>query len=228
MSSHVGVASCNDTRYVASADSFDNASNHTHHNYGYCGQEPMSIVNSSSFDATSNLQHENLYSSAISSQYMVPPHDIPMNERIGYDNANYLADCSQNSASYAKINAHNLALYFAHDQSRISKILARHSSNKTYDSAQHIANNYSRINENSAMGTHVNSHDSASYVALKTSQIDEDLAHARKPYGPSKWKVPAYHKPYPLHIDYLEAHDGWWVPNFYKFSGEGSTTAVEH
>jgi hypothetical protein len=40
--------------------------------------------------------------------------------------------------------------------------------------------------------------------------------------------VPAYHRPYPLHIDYLEARDGWWVPDFYKFSGEGSTTIVEH
>ena len=44
MSSHVGVASCNDIRYVASADSFDNASHHTHHSYGYHGQEPMSTV----------------------------------------------------------------------------------------------------------------------------------------------------------------------------------------
>jgi hypothetical protein len=62
MSSHVGVASCNDTRYVASTDTFDNAFHHTHHNYGYYGQEPMSIVTSSSFDATSNIQHVNPYS----------------------------------------------------------------------------------------------------------------------------------------------------------------------
>jgi hypothetical protein len=33
ISSHVGVASCNDTKYVASADTFDNASHHTHHIY---------------------------------------------------------------------------------------------------------------------------------------------------------------------------------------------------
>jgi hypothetical protein len=26
----------------------------------------------------------------------------------------------------------------------------------------------------------------------------------------------------------LEARDGWWVPDFYEFSGEGSTTVVEH
>ena len=43
-----------------------------HHNYGYYGQELMSIVNSSSFDATSNMQHVNPYSSAISSQYVNP------------------------------------------------------------------------------------------------------------------------------------------------------------
>jgi hypothetical protein len=92
MSSHVGVASCNNSRYVASADSFDNTSHHTHHNYGYCGQEPMSIVTSSSFNATSNIQYVNPYSSTISSQYMVPPYDMPMNERIGYDSANYLAN----------------------------------------------------------------------------------------------------------------------------------------
>jgi hypothetical protein len=61
MSSHVGVASCNDTTYVASADSFDNASHHTHHNYGYCGQDPMSIVTSLSFDATSNIQCKYLF-----------------------------------------------------------------------------------------------------------------------------------------------------------------------
>jgi hypothetical protein len=38
MNSHVGVASCNDTRYVVSADIFDNVPHHTHHNYGYCGK----------------------------------------------------------------------------------------------------------------------------------------------------------------------------------------------
>jgi hypothetical protein len=41
MSFHVGVASYNHTRYVASADTFDNASHHTHHSYRYHGQEPM-------------------------------------------------------------------------------------------------------------------------------------------------------------------------------------------
>ena len=71
LSSHVGVASCNDTRYVTSANTFVNAPHHTHHNYGYYGQEPRHVVNSSSFDATSNIQHVNLNSSAISSQYVV-------------------------------------------------------------------------------------------------------------------------------------------------------------
>jgi hypothetical protein len=37
INSHVGVASCNDTKYVASADTFDNASHHTHHIYEYHG-----------------------------------------------------------------------------------------------------------------------------------------------------------------------------------------------
>ena len=109
MSSHVGVASCNDTTYLASANTFDNAPHHTHHNYGYYGQEPMHVVNSSSFDATSNIQHVNPYSLAISSQYVVPPHDMLMNERISYDNANYLANCSQNLASYANVNIYNSA-----------------------------------------------------------------------------------------------------------------------
>ena len=71
MNSHVDVASHNHTRYVASANTFDNAPHHTHHNYGYYGQERMHVINSSSFDATSNIQHVNLNSSAISSQYVV-------------------------------------------------------------------------------------------------------------------------------------------------------------
>ena len=67
MNSHVGVASHNDTRYVASADTFVNAPHHTHHSYGYYGQEPVSTMNSSSFNFTSNIQHAYPYSSAISS-----------------------------------------------------------------------------------------------------------------------------------------------------------------
>ena len=107
MSSHVDVASHNDTRYVASAHTFVNAPHHTHHSYGYYGQEPMHVVNPLSFVATSNIQHVNRYSSAISSQYVVSPQDMLMNERIGYNNANYLANYSQNSASYANAPIHN-------------------------------------------------------------------------------------------------------------------------
>jgi hypothetical protein len=78
------------------------------------------------------------------------------------------------------------------------------------------------------MCTYANSRDSASYVALKLSQINEELAHARNPYGSSKWKVSAYHRPYPLHIDYLKTPNGWWIPDFYEFSGEDDKTAMEH
>ena len=66
LSSHVGVASCNDTRYVTSANTFVNAPHHTH-NYEYYGQNPIHVVNSSSFDATSYIQHVNCYSWAINS-----------------------------------------------------------------------------------------------------------------------------------------------------------------
>ena len=55
MSSHVGVASCNDTRYLTSANTFVNSPHNTHHDYEYYGQEPMWIVNSLSFDGTSNV-----------------------------------------------------------------------------------------------------------------------------------------------------------------------------
>jgi hypothetical protein len=67
MNSHVDVASHNHTRYVASANTFDNARHHMYHNHGYYGQEPMSTLNSLSFNATSNMQHVNPYSLAISS-----------------------------------------------------------------------------------------------------------------------------------------------------------------
>jgi hypothetical protein len=106
ISSHIGVASCNDTRYVASADTFDNVPHHTHNNNGYHGQE----------------QHVNPCSSAISSQYVVSSHDLPMNERIGYDNTSYLANCSQNSAPYTNAYIHNSASYVTSNLSRIKKI----------------------------------------------------------------------------------------------------------
>jgi hypothetical protein len=46
----------------------------------------MFIMNSLNFDATSNIQHAYPYSSG--SQYVAPPQDKPMNEKIGYDDDN--------------------------------------------------------------------------------------------------------------------------------------------
>jgi hypothetical protein len=40
--------------------------------------------------------------------------------------------------------------------------------------------------------------------------------------------VPAYHRSYPLHIDYLKTPNGWWIPDFYEFNGEDDKTDVEH
>jgi hypothetical protein len=114
------------------------------------------------------------------------------------------------------------------NNSRISEILARHLSAQTHDLAPHIANNYSQINKNLVMCAHANSFDLALYVALKSSRINEDLAQTRNPYGSSKWKVPVYHRSYPLHADYLKTPNGWWVPNFYEFSGEDDKTVVKH
>jgi hypothetical protein len=143
MSSHVGVASCNDIRYIASTNLFDNASHHTHHNYRYYGQDPMSIINFLNVDTTSNIQHVNPCLSAINSQCVVSLQDMPMNKRIGYGNGTYLENCSQNSAQYANAPIHN--------------------------SASYVTLNSSRINENSARCAHGNTHDSASYVAHSSS-----------------------------------------------------------
>jgi hypothetical protein len=73
MNSHVGVASYNSNRYIASTNAFDNGPHHMHP--GYYGQEPMSTMNSSNFNFTNNIQHayNYPYSSVISSQYVVPP-----------------------------------------------------------------------------------------------------------------------------------------------------------
>jgi hypothetical protein len=173
ISSHVGVASCNDTRYVASADTFDNASHHTPNNYGYHGQEPLHVVNYLSFDATSNIKHVNPYSSAISSQYMVPPQDMPMNERIGYDNANYLANCSQNLAPYANAPIHNSALYVTPNSSRINENSTRYSIANTHDLVSHVTSNHSQINENLAPHVRINAHNSALYFTHNHSRISE-------------------------------------------------------
>jgi hypothetical protein len=143
ISSHVDVANCNDTRYVASADTFDNVPHHTHNNYGYHSQEPMLTMNSLSFDATSNMQHVNPCSSAISSQYVVPPHDLPMNERIGYNNANYLANCSQNLAPYTNAHIHNSASYVTSNLSQINENSTRCLSANTHDSISCVTSNHS-------------------------------------------------------------------------------------
>jgi hypothetical protein len=154
ISSYVGVASYNDTRYVTSA---------THHIYGCHGQEPMSTINSLSFDATSNIQHVNPYLSAISSQYMVSPHDMSIKERIDYDNANYLANCSQNSAPYANALIHNLAPHFTSNLIRINENSARYVSANTNDSASRVISNHSQINRNLALYAMIITHNSASY-----------------------------------------------------------------
>jgi hypothetical protein len=129
------------------ADTFDNVSHHIHNNYVYYGQEPVHVLNSSSFDATNNIQHVYPYSSAISSQYVVSPHDMPMNERIGFDNTNYLTNCSQNSAPYANAPIHNSAPHVTSNSSRINKNSARYVSANTHDSVSRVISNHSQINE---------------------------------------------------------------------------------
>jgi hypothetical protein len=238
MNSHVGVASYNNSRYVASANIFDE----------YHDQEPMFAENSLSLNSSGNIQHVNPYSSAVSSQYVVPSQVEPMNERIGYDNDNYLANYSQNSAPYASASIYNSASYVTPNSSRINKNSARDANANAYNSASYVTLNSSRTNDYSQLKPvefkeanldvkrmlarskakrFANNCDSALYD-LKSSRINKDLAHAANPHGSFKWKVPTYHRPYPLHIDYMNAPHGWRVPNFYEFSGEGSKTAVEH
>jgi hypothetical protein len=125
----------------------------------------MHVVNSLSFDATNNIQHVNRYSSAISSQYVVSPQDMPMNERIGYNNANYLANCSEKSALYANAPIHNLAPYVTPNSSRIIENSAMCFSANTHDLASCVTSNHSRINKNSAPYTKINAHNSALYFA---------------------------------------------------------------
>ena len=55
MNSHIGVASHDNGRYVASTNTYvDNGPHLIYHNSGYHVQEPMSTMNSSSLIATSN------------------------------------------------------------------------------------------------------------------------------------------------------------------------------
>lgn len=91
LNSHIGVASHIDNRYIEQDDTYVvNGLYHTRHNSRNYGQELITTMNYVfCFNATSNRQHEYPYSSSISSQYMVPPQDMSMNERISYENNNY-------------------------------------------------------------------------------------------------------------------------------------------
>jgi hypothetical protein len=123
-------------------------------------------MNSLGLNASSNIQHVNSCSLAISSQYVVLPQDLPMNERIGYANANYLANCSQNSATYANAYIHNSALYVTLNLSQINENSARCANSNTHDSASYVASSLSRINER---WVNCNTHDSASNVTTNSS-----------------------------------------------------------
>jgi hypothetical protein len=79
-------------------------------------------MNSLNFDVTNNIQHVDPYSSAISSQHLASPQDMLMNERIGYDNANYLANFSQNPAQYANALIHNLTSHVTPTRAKLMKI----------------------------------------------------------------------------------------------------------
>jgi hypothetical protein len=61
VNSYIDVAGDNGNRYVPPVNAYANNSLH-HINHGHHGQEPLSTVNSLSFDATSNIQHVNPYS----------------------------------------------------------------------------------------------------------------------------------------------------------------------
>ena len=68
---------------------------------------------------------------------------MPMNERIGYDNANYLANCSQYSAPYANAHIHNSASHVTPNSSQINENSARYLSANTHDSASCVTSNHS-------------------------------------------------------------------------------------
>jgi hypothetical protein len=101
------INSHDNPRYVALANTFDE----------YYDQEPMCAKISLSYNSSSIIQHVNPYSLAISSHYVVPPQDMPMNERISYDNVNYLANYSPNSAPYANAHINNSASCVAQSSS---------------------------------------------------------------------------------------------------------------
>jgi len=129
----------------------------------------MSIVNSSNFDTTSNIQLVNPCLSPISSQHVVSPQDMPMNKRIGYSNVN----CSHNSAPYANSPINNLASYATLNSSWINENSTRYANGNTHNSASYIAPRSSQINERSVNN---HTHDSTSCVASNSNQINENLA----------------------------------------------------
>jgi hypothetical protein len=72
---------------------------------------------------------------------------MSMNKRISYDNANYLTNCSQNSAPYANAPINNSASYVTLNSSRTNENSARCANGNTHDSASYVAPSSSRINE---------------------------------------------------------------------------------
>ena len=93
--------------------------------------------------------------------------------RIGYDNANYLANYSQNSAPYANAPIHNSASYVTLNSSRINDNSARCAIGNIHDSASYVAPSSSRINER---WVNIHTHDSTSHVASNSSLIKKNLA----------------------------------------------------
>jgi hypothetical protein len=163
----IGVASYDNPRYVASANTFDE----------YYDQELMCAKNSLIFNSCSNIQHVNPYSSAISSHYVVPPQDMPINERIGYDDVNYLANYSLNSAPYANAHINNSASCVAQSSSQIHEISARCANVNTQNLASLVAQSSSRIDERWISG---NIHNSASTFTTNSSRINENSARSMK------------------------------------------------
>ena len=96
-----------------------------------------------------------------------------MNERIDYDNTNYLVNYSQNSAPYVSAPIYNLASFVTPNSNRINENSARYANGNTHDSASYIAPNSSRINER---WVNIHTHDSAPYVASNSSQINKNSA----------------------------------------------------
>lgn len=91
MTSHVGVANHVDSGYVASVD-FTFVIHHMNYNFECYAQDPMSSMYTLSFNHASNIQHAYVYpySLTLNSQYVVPPQNMSMYDKIDYDDANYL------------------------------------------------------------------------------------------------------------------------------------------